>query len=134
MKVGHVYLQVWGYQKNRSSTWEIFLCEVRIGLADGSLKNVEGVVETVNISIDGFTFPIEVVVMEMKGLYKVQTILGRHFLATAQAIINVDPGEIIITLGEDYITYRDFEQYCCLRKNGVPKEEVNLKVECQDEI
>ena len=36
-------------------------CKVRIGLADGSLKNVEGMIETVDINIDGFTFPIEVV-------------------------------------------------------------------------
>jgi hypothetical protein len=61
--------------------------EVRIGLADGSLKNVEGVIETVNIIIDGFTFPIEVVVVEMKGLDRAQMILRRPFLATSRAIM-----------------------------------------------
>jgi len=58
----------------------------------------------VDINIDGFTFPIEVVVMEMKRLDRVQMILGRSFLATTRAIINVDQGEIIIRSGEDYIT------------------------------
>jgi len=75
---------------NKIGGMDLKPCEVRIGLADRSLKNVEGVVENVNINIDGFTFPIEVVVMEMKGLDKVQMILRRHFLATARAIINVD--------------------------------------------
>jgi len=47
-------------------------CEVRIGLADGSLKNVEGVIETVNINIDKFTFPIDVRIREMyKIVYQV---------------------------------------------------------------
>jgi len=61
---------------------ELKPCEVRIWLADGSLKNVEGVIETMNIDIDGFTFPIEMVVMEMKELNRPQMILGRHFFAT----------------------------------------------------
>jgi hypothetical protein len=47
---------------------ELKPCEVRIGLADSSLKNDEGVIETVDINLDGFIFPIEVLVLEMKGL------------------------------------------------------------------
>jgi len=109
-------------------------CEVRIGLADGSLKNVEGVIEIVLLNIDGFTFPIEVVVMEMKGLDRAQMILGRPFIATARAIIHVDEGKNIIRSGEDYITYKVYGQYCFLKKEGVPKEEPNLKVEQEDEI
>jgi hypothetical protein len=102
---------------------ELKPCEVRIGLADGSLKNEEGVIETVDIVIDGFIFPIEVVVMEMKVLNRAQMILGRPFLATARAIINLDQGKIIIRLGEDYITYKVYGQYHFLKRDGVPKEE-----------
>jgi hypothetical protein len=69
------------------------------------------VIENVDIDIDGFTFPIEVVVMEIKRLAKVQMISGRLFLATAWAMINVDQWEIIIRSGEDYITYRVYGQY-----------------------
>jgi len=81
-----------------------------------------------DINIDGFTFPTEVV-MEMRGLDRVQMILGRPFLATARAIINVDQREIIIRSREDYITYRVSSQYRYLNQNDVPKEETNLKVE-----
>jgi len=38
--------------------------------------------------------------MEMKGLNRAQIILGRPFLSTAWAIINVDQGKIIIRSGE----------------------------------
>jgi len=111
---------------------ELKPCKLRIWLVDGSLKNVKGVIKTVNINIDGFIFPIEVVVMEMKGLDKVQMILRSHFLATARAIINMNQGEIIIRSWEDCITYRVFGQYRCPRKKGVSKEEVKLKVEDQE--
>ena len=68
---------------NKIGGMDLKPCDVRIGLGDGSLKHDEGVVETVNINIDGFTFPIEVVVMETKRLYRAQMILGRPFLATS---------------------------------------------------
>ena len=89
--------------------------------------------ETVNVSIDEFTFPIEVVVIVMNKIDRVQIILGRPSLATACAIINVDQGEIIIKSGEDYITYKVSGKYRYLRQRAMPKEEVNLKVEDQEE-
>ncbi|AES66456.1 hypothetical protein MTR_2g069520 [Medicago truncatula] len=98
------------------------------------LKPFEGVIETMNINIDGFTFPIEVVVMKIKGLNIAQMILERPFLVTARDIINVDQGEIIIRLGKDYITYKVYGQDRHLKQNGVPKLKPNLKVEEDDEI
>ena len=90
--------------------------------------------ETVDIDINGFTFPIGVVVMEMKGLYRSQMILGRPFLATTRAIINVDQGEIIIRNGKDYINNKVSWKYRYLKQNSVSKEESNLKVENQEKI
>ena len=119
---------------NKIGGMELKPCKVKIALDDGSLKNVEALIETVDINIDRFTFPIEVVVMEMKGLDRAQMILGRPFFATTRAIVNVDQGEIIIRSGEDYITYRIFGQYRCLKQKGVLKEETNLKFEEEDEI
>jgi hypothetical protein len=91
------------------------------------------VVEIVNINVDEFNFPIEVVAMEMNGNDIVQMILGRPFLATAWIIINVDQGEIIIRSGEDYITYKVFGQYCYLSQRALPKETVSLKVDDREE-
>lgn len=114
---------------NKIGGMKLKSCEVRIRLVDGSLKQAKGKIETMNINIDGFTFAIEVVVMEMKVLDRSQMILGTHFLATARAIINVDQGEIIIRSGVDYITYQISGQYRCLKQKGVLKEETNLKVD-----
>jgi len=51
-------------------------------------QKCEGVIEIVDINIDGFTFFIKVVVLEMKGLDRVQMILGRPLLATSRAILS----------------------------------------------
>ncbi|AES75072.1 hypothetical protein MTR_6g023930 [Medicago truncatula] len=48
------------------------------------------VVENVMIKVDGFMFPIEVIVMKMEGMEKFLLILGSTFLATTRAIIDVD--------------------------------------------
>lgn len=53
---------------NKIEGMKLKSCEVRIRLADGSLKQAKGKIETMNINIGGFTFAIEVVVMEMKVL------------------------------------------------------------------
>ena len=106
---------------NKIGGFELKPCEVRIGLADGSLKNAEGVIEIVDVNIDGFNLPIDVVVMEMRGLDRVQMILGRPFLATARSIINVNQREIIIRSREYYTTYKVFGQYRYLKQEGVPK-------------
>jgi len=91
---------------NKIGGMELKSSEVRIRLDDGSLKQAKGIIETMNINVDGFTFSIKVVVMELKVLDRAQMILGRNFVATARAIVNVDQGEIIIRSGEDYITYQ----------------------------
>ena len=86
-------VQIWCHY-HYSIRLELKPWELRIGLADSSLKSSEGVIEVVDIDIDGFTFYIEVVVMKMKGLDRAQLILGRLFLATARPIINVDQGKL----------------------------------------
>jgi len=50
-----------------------------------------------DINVDGFTFLIKVVAMEMKENDRVQIILGRPFLATIRAIIVVKSTLIGIT-------------------------------------
>ncbi|AES87754.2 hypothetical protein MTR_4g033750 [Medicago truncatula] len=87
-----------------------------------------------DINIDEFILPIEVVVMKMRGLDRVQMIIGRPFLATFRAIINVDQGIIIIRSREDYITYEVSGQYNYPKHDNVPKEEPNMKVEEEDKI
>ena len=65
---------------------------VTLSLADRSVKIPKGIVEDVLVKVDKFYYPIDFVVLDTEpiasGPNHVPIILGRPFLATANAIIN----------------------------------------------
>jgi hypothetical protein len=58
-------------------------------LADQSLRYPIGIVEDISVNIRGFFIPIDFVVLEMHLDSKVSLILGRPFLSTANAHIDI---------------------------------------------
>ena len=71
---------------------------VELYLADGSVRKTHGIVEDVIIRIKGCYFSVDFLVVDMKitkELSQAQIILGRPFLATANAITNWGKGEAI---------------------------------------
>ncbi|GKC45666.1 reverse transcriptase domain-containing protein [Tanacetum coccineum] len=60
-----------------------------IELADKSTQIPRGIAENVIVKIDRFIFPVDFVVLDMKEDHKIPIILGRPFLATAHAMIDV---------------------------------------------
>jgi hypothetical protein len=63
-------------------------------LADKSLRYPIGIVEDILVNIIGFFIPVDFVVLEMHLELKVSLILGRPFLSTANAHIDVGIGEV----------------------------------------
>ena len=65
---------------------------ITLSLADRSVKIPKGIVEDVLIKVDKFYYPVDFVVLDIElienGPNHVPIILGRPFLATANAIIN----------------------------------------------
>ena len=53
-----------------------------------------------------FIFPIDFVVLEMEEDIDVPIILGRPFLATSQALIDVKHGELTLRIGEDEVKFK----------------------------
>ncbi|XP_027348305.1 uncharacterized protein LOC113859824 [Abrus precatorius] len=62
---------------------------ISIQLADRSIKYPRGIIEDVLVKVDKFIFPIDFVILDMDEDIDVLLILGRPFLATARAIIDV---------------------------------------------
>ncbi|GJT03744.1 reverse transcriptase domain-containing protein [Tanacetum coccineum] len=60
-----------------------------IELANKSTQYPRGVAENVIVKIDKFIFLVDFVVLDMKEDHKILIILGRPFLATAHAMIDV---------------------------------------------
>ena len=62
---------------------------VTLQLADRSLKHLRGVIEDVLVKVDMFIFPANFIVLDMEEDKEILIILGRPFLATGRAMIDV---------------------------------------------
>ena len=76
---------------------------ITLSLADRSVKIPKGVVEDVLVKIDKLYYPVYFVVLDTEPIGNepnpVPIILGRPFLATANAIINFRNGVMQLTFG-----------------------------------
>ena len=76
---------------------------ITLSLADRSVRIPKGIVEDVLVKIDKFYYPVDFVVLYTEPIANepnhVPIILGRPFLATANAIINFRNGVMQLTFG-----------------------------------
>ncbi|GJR73285.1 putative ribonuclease H-like domain-containing protein [Tanacetum coccineum] len=76
-------------------------------LADRSIQYPRGIAENVLIKIDKFILPINFVILDMREDSKIPIILGRPFLATARAIIDVFNKKITLRVGNEELLKDD---------------------------
>ncbi|EEF35670.1 conserved hypothetical protein [Ricinus communis] len=76
-----------------------------VQLADRTVKIPRGIIEDVLIKVDKFIFPVDFVVMDMEGESTVPLILGRPFLATSRAVIDVSDGKLKLRVDDETITF-----------------------------
>ncbi|KAH9792938.1 hypothetical protein KPL71_004353 [Citrus sinensis] len=69
---------------------------VTLQLADRSIKYPRGIVEDVLVKVDKFIFPADFIVLDMAEDIELPLILGRPFLATGRALIDVQEGKLIL--------------------------------------
>ena len=67
---------------------------VTLQLTDRSLKHPKGVIEDVLVKVDKFIFPEDFIILDMEEDKEIPIILGRPFLATGRAMIDVQRGEL----------------------------------------
>ncbi|XP_015940419.1 uncharacterized protein LOC107465946 [Arachis duranensis] len=84
---------------------EAKLTRMALQLADRSFKFPHGVVEDLLVEVGDFIFPADFVVLDMEEGAKTSIILGRPFLATVRAIIDVQKGELVLRLHEEKMTF-----------------------------
>ncbi|XP_022003937.1 uncharacterized protein LOC110901412 [Helianthus annuus] len=76
-----------------------------IQLADRSVKYPRGIVENMLVKVDKFVFPVDFVILDMDEDSEVLLILGRPFLATARAVIDVYDGKLTLRVNKDEVTF-----------------------------
>ncbi|XP_075483716.1 uncharacterized protein LOC142523870 [Primulina tabacum] len=78
-------------------------------LADRSVKYPRGVIEDVQVKVGKFIFPADFVVLDMEEDMEMPLILGRPFLATGKALIDVQKGKLKLRVGKKEITFNVFK-------------------------
>nr|GEZ56446.1 reverse transcriptase domain-containing protein [Tanacetum cinerariifolium] len=75
-------------------------------LADRTISKPTGVAENVFVKVGKFYFPADFVVLDFVADLRVHLILGRPFLSTAHAFIDVYKGEIILRHDDQSLTLK----------------------------
>ncbi|GKC79909.1 putative reverse transcriptase domain-containing protein [Tanacetum coccineum] len=80
-----------------------------VELADRTVKYPKGIAENVLVGISKFTFPIDFIILDMPEDIKVPLILGRPFLSTARAKIDVFKRKITLRVGEEMVIFKSIK-------------------------
>ncbi|XP_061360631.1 uncharacterized protein LOC133304597 [Gastrolobium bilobum] len=82
---------------------------VSLQLADRSIRRLYGVIEDVLVKIENFIFLANFVILNMEEDAEIPLLLGRPFLATARAMIDVEQGKLMLRMNEKTVTIDVFE-------------------------
>ncbi|GJT20485.1 hypothetical protein Tco_0890422 [Tanacetum coccineum] len=84
---------------------ELAHTKLTIELADMAVKYPKGIAENVLVGIGKFVFPVDFIILYMPEDIKVPLILGRPFLSTTRAKIDVYKRKITLRVGEERIIF-----------------------------
>ncbi|RYR59537.1 hypothetical protein Ahy_A05g025434 [Arachis hypogaea] len=88
---------------------EIMPTDVVIRLADKTQKQAIGVVENMLLKVGKYFLPSDFVILDMEESHTHPIILGRPFLATARAFIDVEKGELILRIHDERLSFNVFK-------------------------
>ncbi|GJY89825.1 hypothetical protein Tco_0505021 [Tanacetum coccineum] len=79
--------------------------KLTVELADKTVKYPKGIAKNMLVVISKFVFPVDFVILDMPEDIKVPLILGRPFLSTARAKIDIYKRKITLRVGEERIVF-----------------------------
>ncbi|XP_015939810.1 uncharacterized protein LOC107465343 [Arachis duranensis] len=83
--------------------------KIALQMADKSIQQALGVVENVLVKVDKFFLPADFVILDIEEDDNTPIILGRPFLATARALIDVKKGELMLKVHDEHIVFNVFK-------------------------
>nr|GEW64320.1 reverse transcriptase domain-containing protein [Tanacetum cinerariifolium] len=94
-------LSIW----KKLSLPELTPTRMTLELADRSITRPKGVFEDVFVKVEKFHFPTDFVVVDFEADPRVPLILGRSFLRTGRALIDVYGEEITLRVNDESVTF-----------------------------
>ncbi|GJW20156.1 hypothetical protein Tco_0030778 [Tanacetum coccineum] len=95
---------------------ELAHTKLTVELADKTVKYPKGIAKNVLVGIGKFVFPVDFIILDMPEDIKVPLILGRPFLSTAHAKIDVFKRKITLRVGEEKIIFKSVKPASSLIK------------------
>jgi hypothetical protein len=94
-------------------------------LADQTARYPAGIAENIPVKIQNFFIPVDFVILDMEVDTKTLLILGRPFLSTANAHIDVGAGEIQLNINgqQEKFAFKPKVKQCSLVKEAHRKKE-----------
>ena len=89
----------------RLNMGELRPTKMSVQLADRSIKYPVDILENVPVRVGQFYIPTDFIIMDIKEDASTPIILGRPFLATAGAIIDVKRGKLTFEVGEEKVEF-----------------------------
>ncbi|MCI00170.1 hypothetical protein A2U01_0021187, partial [Trifolium medium] len=83
---------------------------------DQSTLKPEGIIKDVLVKIKDLVFPVDFVIVDIEEDANIPIILGRPFLATSRALMDMKTGELPLKMGYKERTIRvdkDEREWCC---------------------
>ena len=128
----------------RLSLGELTPTAITLQMADRSMAQPEGVLEDVLVKVGKIIFPMDFVIMKMEEDTQVPLLLGRPFLATGAALINVQKGELTLRVGNEAVQFNlnrslehpdvDAESCMAVENNSLLSVELNSDYTLQHSI
>nr|GEX27083.1 reverse transcriptase domain-containing protein [Tanacetum cinerariifolium] len=104
---------------------DLILTQMTLELANRAICTPDGIARDVFVPVGKFTFPVDFVVVNYESDHRVPLILGRPFLRTARALIDVHGEEMILCDGDERLTL-NMKHDTASYSNHPYRESVNL--------
>ena len=89
------------FMVTRLSLGELTPTAMTLKMADITLAHPEGILEDVFIKVGKFIFPVDFIVIDIEEDKQVPLLLGRPFLATGVALMDVKKGELTLRVRDE---------------------------------
>ena len=119
----------------RLNLGELTPTTITLQMDDRSMAQPEGILGDVLVKVGKFIFLVDFVIMQMEEDTQVSLLLGRPFLATGVALIDVQKGELTLRVGNEAVHFNinrslehpdvDAESYMAVVNNSLLNVELN---------
>ena len=103
-----------------ASLGELTPTTVTLQMADRTMAKPEGIIEDVLVKVGKFVFPVDFIILDIEEDSQVPLLLGRPFLATGAALIDMHKGVLTLRVGEEAA---DFNLLQSLKNLDIDRED-----------